>query len=43
MNRLTVAFFATNDANHSAVHKAYLDGANAMLKPFNMEMNDHPP
>jgi hypothetical protein len=42
MNRLTVAFFATNDATYSTHYKPYLDGANAMLKPFNMEIEVYP-
>jgi hypothetical protein len=42
MNRLTVAFFATQDANYKAVYQPYLDGANAMLKPFSMEIEVFP-
>ena len=38
MNRLTVALFATSDANHATHMKDYIDGANAMLKPHNMEL-----
>jgi hypothetical protein len=38
MNRLTIAVFATQDANYQALYKPYLDGANAMLKPFSMEV-----
>lgn len=36
MNRLTVALFATMDADFGPVLQPYLDGANAMLKPYKM-------
>ena len=38
MHRLTVALFATSDANHTTHMKDYIAGANAMLKPHNMEL-----
>jgi hypothetical protein len=42
MNRLTVAFFTTTDANFASVLKPYLDGANAMLAPFSMSVEVFP-
>jgi hypothetical protein len=42
MNRLTVALFATQDADYDAVYKPYLKGANDMLKPFAMEIEVYP-
>ena len=38
MNRLTVALFATMDANFVSVLQPYLDGANAMLAPYSMSV-----
>src|SRR5262245_15364136 len=38
MNRLTVALFATSDANHAAHLKDYVAGPNAMLKPHSVEL-----
>jgi hypothetical protein len=42
MNQLTVAFFATSDASYSSLYKSYLDGANTMLKPFDMSIEVYP-
>jgi hypothetical protein len=43
MNRLTVAFFRTQDAtNYTDIYQPYLDGANAMLKPFSMSIEVYP-
>jgi hypothetical protein len=38
MNRLTVAFFATSDANHAAVLNDYVAGANTMLSKYGMAL-----
>src|SRR5262245_54721226 len=42
MYRLTVALFATSDANHATHMKDYIAGANDMLKPHNMELEIYP-
>src|SRR3954454_11280851 len=42
MNRLTVALFATMDADFASVLQPYLDGANAMLKPYSMAIEVFP-
>jgi len=38
MNRLTVALFATSDANHATHLADYVAGANTMLSPFSMAL-----
>jgi hypothetical protein len=42
MNRLTVAFFATSDANYAACMDDYLAGANAMLAKYGMSVDIFP-
>ena len=38
MNRLTVALFATSDANHTTHMNEYINGANAMLAKHSMAL-----
>ena len=38
MNRLTIALFATSDANYSAVMNDYMTAANTMLAPYGMSL-----
>jgi hypothetical protein len=38
MNRLTVAFFATSDADHASVLNDYVSGANTMLSKYSMAL-----
>ena len=42
MNRLTVALFATSDANHAAHLTDYLAGANSMLATHSMALEIYP-
>jgi hypothetical protein len=42
MNRLTVAFFATSDANHASVLNDYVAGANTMLSNYSMALEIYP-
>lgn len=42
MNRLTVALFATSDANHATHLSDYVAGANTMLSPFSMALEIYP-
>jgi len=42
MNRLTIALFATSDANHGSVMNDYIAGANTMLSPHNMSLEIYP-
>ncbi len=42
MNRLTVALFATSDANHAAHLTDYVAGANAMLATHSMALEIYP-
>jgi hypothetical protein len=42
MNRLTVALFATSDANHATHLTDYVSGANTMLSPFSMALEIYP-
>ena len=42
MNRLTVAFFATSDANYSGCLNDYVSGANTMLAKYNMALEIFP-
>jgi hypothetical protein len=42
MNRLTVALFATSDANHATHLTDYVAGANTMLSPYSMSLEIYP-
>ena len=42
MNRLTVAFFSTSDANHAAVLNDYVSGANTMLSKYGLALEIYP-
>ena len=42
MNRLTVALFATSDANHAACLNDYVAGANTMLSKYGMALEIYP-
>ncbi|HTO81534.1 MAG TPA: hypothetical protein VMQ73_04825 [Methylomirabilota bacterium] len=42
MNRLTVALFATNDANYAACLNDYVSGANTMLQKYGMALELFP-
>jgi hypothetical protein len=42
MNRLTVALFATSDANHTTHMNDYIAGANAMLAKYQMALELYP-
>jgi hypothetical protein len=42
MNHLTVALFATSDANHATVLNDYVAGANTMLSKYRMALEIYP-